>query len=132
MTSTSDRRFVILKHATEPPHFDLMIEHEEGLWTWSLYRDHLPETVGELDVERIQDHRKAYLTYEGPVSGDRGRVRRVEEGTCTMGDIRPDTCFKGRFDGDTWQFPFHLKTTDRTGPRDNTVWVLTNTGRSDP
>jgi hypothetical protein len=33
---------------------------------------------------RIADHRRHYLTFEGPVSGDRGSVRRVEEGTAQI------------------------------------------------
>lgn len=131
MTSTSDRRFVVLEHETDPHHYDLMIEHDDGLWTWSLYRGDLPDTIDELELERIQDHRKDYLTYEGPVSGDRGFVRRVESGTCGLSDARPKTCIDGRFDGGAWQFPFQLKQTDRTGPRDNKVWTLTNNDRSD-
>ncbi len=40
----------------------------------------------EMDVEIGEPHRWRYLTYEGPVSGDRGVVRRVAEGTCAVGD----------------------------------------------
>ena len=32
-------------------------------------------------AHRISDHRAEYLTYEGPVSGDRGTVRRLTRGT---------------------------------------------------
>jgi hypothetical protein len=32
----------------------------------------------------LPPHRPAYLTYEGEVSGGRGRVRRVDEGTCEL------------------------------------------------
>lgn len=35
-------------------------------------------------AERLADHRAAYLAYEGPVSGDRGRVRRLAQGTCQI------------------------------------------------
>jgi hypothetical protein len=31
-------------------------------------------------AERIGDHRRLYLDYEGPISGGRGSVRRVAEG----------------------------------------------------
>lgn len=37
-------------------------------------------TMNSLRPFLRSDHRKAYLTYEGPVSGERGRVRRVAEG----------------------------------------------------
>jgi len=46
----------------------------------------LPKPLHELPpgstmaAERIADHRHAYLTYEGPVSGNRGEVRRVAAG----------------------------------------------------
>jgi hypothetical protein len=33
-----------------------------------------------LRLERLPDHRPTYLTYEGPVGGDRGEVRRVADG----------------------------------------------------
>ena len=32
---------------------------------------------GEMRAERIGDHRRDYLTYEGPVSGGRGSVERA-------------------------------------------------------
>jgi hypothetical protein len=34
-------------------------------------------------VQNIGDHRLAYLDYEGPVSGDRGSVRRLDMGVFT-------------------------------------------------
>ncbi len=43
-----------------------------------------------LEALRIADHRPAYLTYEGPVSGDRGTVRRLARGTVARLDERPD------------------------------------------
>ena len=38
-------------------------------------------SLREWDVEMIGTHRREYLTYEGPVSGNRGTVTRVDEGT---------------------------------------------------
>ncbi|MFG0282948.1 MAG: hypothetical protein ACF8R7_00870 [Phycisphaerales bacterium JB039] len=38
------------------------------------------EIVPSFEAERIADHRRRYLTYEGPISGNRGRVRRLAEG----------------------------------------------------
>ena len=76
-------RFVILRHQTpadypRPAHFDLMLEHDGVLWTWALER--LPAS-GELVVaERLSDHRLTFLEYEGEIAGNRGNVRRVEEG----------------------------------------------------
>src|SRR5262245_48918907 len=39
----------------------------------------LPQVQGFL-AERLADHRYAYLDYEGPISGNRGSVRRMAEG----------------------------------------------------
>ncbi|MBG83656.1 MAG: hypothetical protein CMJ40_03805 [Phycisphaerae bacterium] len=38
------------------------------------------EKGGYLLATRLKDHRAAYLEYEGPVSNDRGHVRRLEQG----------------------------------------------------
>jgi len=75
-------RFVILHHTLpDGEHWDLMLERGAGLMTWQLFRD--PMTPGPWPIEagRIGEHRKAYLEYEGPVSGNRGNVTRVESGT---------------------------------------------------
>ncbi len=74
-------RFVILEHDHPHPHYDLMLQTGDVLWTWRLSR--LPRIGDVLDAERIGDHRLAYLEYEGPVSGNRGTVIRREQGTLT-------------------------------------------------
>lgn len=93
-------------------HWDLMIEdperaggHDENehrLWTWSL--EELPTQIERLLAEnaadsaldkpavapdaepvvcvRLDDHRATYLTYQGEVSGGRGRVTRIDGGDC--------------------------------------------------
>src|SRR5262245_17631602 len=78
-------RFVVLRHETppgyrRPAHFDLMLEEGGVLRTWAL--ESLPPVGGEpIPAERLPDHRLDYLDYEGPVSGDRGSVSRVDFGT---------------------------------------------------
>jgi hypothetical protein len=71
---------------------------------WLLQRDPDPDSrliafrvshrfdasTGGFDAERIPDHRPLYLTYEGPISGDRGRVTRVAEGTCRIISMAAD------------------------------------------
>lgn len=74
-------RFVILEHDHPHVHYDLMLQVGDVLWTWRL--PHLPRLGDVLDAERIGNHRQAYLEYEGPVSGNRGRVVRREWGTVT-------------------------------------------------
>jgi hypothetical protein len=76
------QRFVILEHTGHgPDHFDLMLEHPdaERLKTWQL--DVWPLQSGEsCPCRELAPHRREYLTYEGEVSGNRGRVRRVTSG----------------------------------------------------
>ncbi len=75
-------RFVILHHShADGEHWDLMIEQGDALLTWQLLREPVGRSSLPIAAKRIGDHRKAYLDYEGPVSRDRGRVRRVDAGT---------------------------------------------------
>jgi hypothetical protein len=97
-------RFVLLYHETppgyeRPSHWDLMFESGDVLRTWSLAElprewqgirmrtmelyGTCPELAGRSAVaaHELGDHRRDYLRYEGPVSGNRGRVSRVAEGT---------------------------------------------------
>jgi hypothetical protein len=79
-------RFVILHHRQRSgEHWDLMIEQPDALATWQLADDPTrTEAPRAITATRIGDHRKAYLTYEGPVSQDRGEVRRIEQGACEL------------------------------------------------
>ena len=81
-TLARPRRFVVQHHTGYgPEHWDLMLEEDDGLATWRLHRDPATLAAGPIPATRIADHRKAYLTYEGPVSRDRGQVRIVDHGT---------------------------------------------------
>lgn len=81
-------RFVILEHRWNGVHWDLMFERGEALATWSI---DAPLSSGETrNARALPDHRLVYLDYEGPVSGDRGEVRRVAEGTYSERVWRPD------------------------------------------
>jgi hypothetical protein len=81
-------RFVLLHHNWPFPHYDLMLEWHGVLKTWRL--PEIPKPGVALTVEAIGDHRLAYLDYEGPVSGGRGEVRRVDAGGY-QGDLRDMT-----------------------------------------
>ncbi len=79
------RRFVILHHlAPTGEHWDLMIEHGDILLTWQLSAEPVNREACPIECTRIKDHRKHYLDYEGPVSGGRGMVTRVDQGRCEM------------------------------------------------
>ena len=72
--------YVVLHHAgIAEPHFDLMIQVRLGekLSTWRLAA--WPVTQ-ELKATRLPDHRVDFLDYEGPLTGDRGFVKRVQHG----------------------------------------------------
>jgi hypothetical protein len=80
-------RYVVLHHtgSGEGDHFDFMLEvpGNERLLTWRVMTP--PQRWGgDIAAKRIADHRKAYLTYEGEISGGRGRVERVREGTASV------------------------------------------------
>lgn len=76
-------RFVLLLHETppgypRPTHYDLMLERGDVLWTWAMAE--LPTGDNKIAAERLGDHRRAYLEFEGAIAGDRGSVRRIDWG----------------------------------------------------
>ncbi len=76
-------RYVILEHALPPgrertTHWDLMLESGEVLRTWALAAP--PALEVAVTAEGLVDHRREYLDYEGPISGNRGSVTRWDEG----------------------------------------------------
>jgi hypothetical protein len=80
-------RFVVLIHDYPGLHWDFMLEKEAILRTWRLARS--PDATGTTDAEPLADHRLAYLDYEGPVSGNRGSVRRFDRGEYALVEETP-------------------------------------------
>lgn len=77
--SESSHRWVLLHHQdAHDSHYDLMLQDGVRLLTWRL--DSVPHPGTEQTAERIADHRLVYLDYEGPISGGRGEVRRIDAG----------------------------------------------------
>lgn len=72
-------RFVILTHDHPFLHWDLLLESGAVLRAWRLLAEPLSAEI--IAAEPLPDHRKPYLDYEGPVSGDRGSVARWDAGT---------------------------------------------------
>jgi hypothetical protein len=72
-------RYVILEHDHPALHWDFMLECGDVLRTWRLAAPPRPGAV--VAAEPSFDHRRAYLDYEGPVSGGRGAVTRWDAGT---------------------------------------------------
>jgi len=86
-------RFVILHHKLDGgEHWDLMLEQGDILLTWQLLRDPMDPASYPIPARRIGDHRKAYLDYEGPLTGNRGTVRRVDGGTVEFEQYTPQFC----------------------------------------
>ena len=77
-------RFVILFHRTppdaaRPAHWDFMLQCGSHLRTWALATE--PRADASIPAEALPDHRPAYLSYEGEISGGRGCVTRWDSGT---------------------------------------------------
>ena len=91
-------RYAVLHHTNvAAPHFDLLFERQPGgsLMTW---RSVVWPVVDFTPLERLADHRREYLEYEGPVSGDRGEVRRVAGGGFGF-EMALEDCFRIRIEG---------------------------------
>ena len=77
-------RYAVLHHTGVPvPHFDVLVEPRPGAHL-AAWRSPAWPVARPTPVERIADHRRRYLDYEGEVGGRRGRVDRVVGGTCRV------------------------------------------------
>ena len=74
--------FVIHVHSgLGPLHYDLMLEGAEALATWQLAVPPTELEAGQSVAAReLPDHRKLYLTYEGPIRNNRGQVEILDHG----------------------------------------------------
>lgn len=93
-------RFVILTHDHPFVHWDLLLQTGGSCRSWRLLAP--PDTPAALAAETLPDHRVFYLDYEGPVSGNRGVVRRWDVGPMVWRTNRPDLVRAWCW-GDRWQ-----------------------------
>ena len=102
--------FVILHHSgCGPDHYDLMLETDQALATWRLCE--LPDQLSadeSTQARRLADHRLAYLDYEGPISGGRGRVERMDKGDYELLHANP-ACWQVRLSGRRLRGRFELR-----------------------
>lgn len=94
MTSVADhdthrRQFVILKHDSPFLHWDFFIEEGTGLASWRLLE--FPQDGRLIPTTSLPIHRRKYLTWQGPVSGNRGSVERVFAGSLELDGVWPDS-----------------------------------------
>ena len=92
-----NRRFAVLEHRWNGVHWDLMVEDGDSLRTWAI--DAPIEDGIDLSARALAAHRRVYLDYEGPVSGDRGEVRRWDAGRATV-EVWTDSLVRLRLAGD--------------------------------
>jgi hypothetical protein len=76
-------RFVVLLHempdsSPRKSHVDFMLEDGDVLRTWALDCDVLDYGLDR--AKQLPDHRLEYLEFEGEISGNRGRVKRIDRG----------------------------------------------------
>ena len=89
------RRFAVLHHVSgagglgsggledegDRPHFDFLFDTTDSSSLVTFRLPDWPLAPGTHPTTRLRDHRRIYLTYEGSISGDRGHVSRVAEGS---------------------------------------------------
>lgn len=121
-------RFAVLHHtgwAGRPNHCDLLLQYrpargpdDRALLAFGSLADEwlvvaragAKAPPAESLWAALPDHRAAYLRWQGPVSGGRGAVRRVESGTLEWLPARPGArqAWRFRLHGRRWRGAFAL------------------------
>ncbi len=94
-------RYVIHHHICEDEHYDLMIEDNDSLKTWRIGQKDLSILIDghEIRGQKIKDHRKEYLSFEGQINSGKGRVEIFDSGKLVFidNDINKIRCkFHGK------------------------------------
>jgi hypothetical protein len=112
-------RFVIQEHQRqgEETHWDLMLEQGNSLKTFRLNLPPQDIQASPGLAVPIADHKRRFLTYEGPVNQGQGSVRIVEQGHYTTqsqsvsnwslsldGTLLRGTFKIAQLENGTWQF----------------------------
>ena len=112
--------FVIQQHSCEQQvHWDLMLEKDGELATWQAPVEPAEWGIEPIACRHIFHHRLIYLTYQGELTNNRGRVRIVEAGEfhteeftgnywrlALMGDKIKGVLELRQLAGDQWQLNF--------------------------
>lgn len=97
------RRSVVLVHVPgtanreHGDHFDWLIEMEPDGPLFAFRTNIRPDVVSgchglSFAAQRLPDHRRKYLEYEGPIAGNRGVVTRCAEGQVLLGEMGDGVC----------------------------------------
>lgn len=105
------QRFCILLHDKPFWHWDFLLENGDHALCWRLHRQ--PCCEEPIAAEQMQPHRLLYLNFEGPVSGERGTVKRFASGTYQLVSRAP--VFVIQLEGVDWahQASLFVGTTNR-------------------
>ena len=109
-------RFVVLQHdlppgSDRPTHWDFMLELDGRLRTWAF--ESVPRAGSAIRAISLPDHRIDYLDYEGPISGDRGEVTRLDAGEFELREAQ-DGLYKGILRGSNMTASFVARRTKST------------------
>jgi len=82
---------LVLLHHTgiDKPHYDVMFETAPGSLLTTFRIASLPSQQ-PIAAERLNDHRRLYLDFEGPLSKSRGEVKRIAWCPCWIMTNQPD------------------------------------------
>lgn len=114
-------QFVVQHHNTGTAcHWDLMLEQPCALATWHVPIP--PERIAHtpLPVERMPDHPKRFLTYQGPLRHHPGSVRIHDRGTYAL-VTQSENSWRISIVGRHLSGIFQL---DRTSGQDPTAWQI--------
>jgi len=91
MTLPNNKQFVILKHTnTKDTHFDFMLETSDHLSTWRIDIPPNELKTKTAKAEKIFDHPKKFLTYQGPVNKGTANVTTADKGTYSIISQTPE------------------------------------------
>lgn len=113
-------RFVFLEHDYPTLHWDILLQQGNRLLGWR--GDNHGHFLNGGHVVQTSDHRLIYLDYEGPLTGQRGKVQRVDGGRLIWRHCGEDE-FIAEVQGERWHGVLELKKLDAKDWFCNFTWM---------
>ena len=114
----AEKQFVILEHTTtNGVHWDLMLEMEDMLWTWRLNVPPVEINNEPIPADPIHHHPKRFLSYEGAVQNNTGKVVIADKGLFSVSK-KSDNTLTLELQGRILRGHFTLSKTE------NSLWEL--------